>query len=66
MTREFYARNLTDGDAPILTSHWLGIPYFTFSLLNTTLDETDTGTSRAFFSTARHGRQIGIDMTYRF
>lgn len=61
-----YARNLTDEDAPVLTSRWLGIPYFTFSSLNTAPEGADNGSPRAFFSAARRGRQMGIDMTYRF
>jgi|TARA_R110002124_G_scaffold55338_5_gene156567 hypothetical protein len=61
-----YARNLTDEDAPVLTSRWLGIPYFTFSSLNTAPEGADNGSPRAFFSAARRGRQVGIDMTYRF
>ncbi|MBU3002592.1 TonB-dependent receptor [Paraglaciecola arctica] len=61
-----YARNLTDEDAPILTSRWLGIPYFTFASLNTAPEGADMGSPRAFFSAARRGRQIGVDMTYHF
>jgi hypothetical protein len=61
-----YARNLTDEDAPILPSRWLGIPYITFSSINTAPDGADNGSPRAFFSAACRGRQLGIDMTYRF
>jgi len=64
-----FARNLFDEDSVIIATRWLAIPYISpgFSLNTASfVPGAATGSPRAFFTTLRRGRQIGLEVSYSF
>jgi len=64
-----FARNLFDEDSVIIATRWLAIPYVSpgFSLNTASfVPGAATGAPRAFFTTLRRGRQIGLEVSYSF
>lgn len=64
-----FARNLFDEDSVIIATRWLAIPYispgFSFNTASF-VPGAATGSPRAFFTTLRRGRQIGLEVSYSF
>jgi len=64
-----FVRNLFDEDSVIIATRWLAIPYISpgFSLNTASfVPGAATGSPRAFFTTLRRGRQIGLEASYSF
>ncbi|WP_405239791.1 TonB-dependent receptor [Lentisalinibacter orientalis] len=64
-----FVRNLFDEDSVIIATRWLAIPYISpgFSLNTASfVPGAATGSPRAFFTTLRRGRQIGLEVSYSF
>lgn len=61
-----YGRNLGNEDSTIIATRWLQTPYFTFAAPYGGPAGAESGAPRAFFGTPRRGRQVGLELMYRF